>query len=72
MAQSPSQKEPKPVTVEEAIRFQRAEDAAAARQAGIDAGRAGELNSADRMATPRTKTNRTTSAAARKTSPSQH
>ena len=34
-----------------AMRFQKAEDAAAARQARIEAGRKGEANSADRMAT---------------------
>lgn len=36
--------------VAEAIRFQKAEDAAAARQAGIEAARKGGSNSADRMA----------------------
>lgn len=59
--------------VEAALRFQRAEDAAAARQARLDAGRESDVNSADRVApAPKAKTNRTTSASARKTPPPQH
>jgi hypothetical protein len=45
-----AQKDPDAAGVAAAIRFQKAEDAAAARQARLDAGRAGETNSADRMA----------------------
>jgi len=45
-----SQKESEAAGVAAAIRFQRAEDAAAAREARIDAARGGESNSADRMA----------------------
>jgi hypothetical protein len=65
-------RESKPEGVQEAIRFQRAEDAAAARQARLAAG--GDVNSADRIAPEpksKTKTVRTTSASARKTSPAQ-
>jgi hypothetical protein len=62
------QKESQPVGVEAAIRFQRAEDAAAARQARIEGTREDESSSADRMAPEpksKTKTARTASATAR-------
>jgi hypothetical protein len=47
---TPSSTARKESGVEAAIRFQRAEDLAAARQARIEAAREGESNSADRMA----------------------
>jgi hypothetical protein len=53
-----AQKDSDAAGVAAAIRFQKAEDAAAARQARLDAGRAGEANSADRMARPEQKESR--------------
>jgi hypothetical protein len=69
---TPSASAQKETGVEAAIRFQRAEDAAAARQAHLEAADADE-NSADRMAVaPAVKSKTVKSAAARKNPPSQH
>ena len=67
-----TQKDPDAAGVAEAIRFEKAKQAAADRQARIEAARERASNSADRMAPEqkgKTKANRT--AAARKTPPPQ-
>ena len=65
---TPSSTARKESGVEAAIRFQRAEDLAAARQARIEAAREGESNSADRMAPTRAEG---PASPARKTRPQQ-
>jgi hypothetical protein len=64
-----AQKEP---GVEAALRFQKAEDAAAARQARIEGSGAGDESSADRMAVAPTAKSKIVKGAARKNPPAQH
>jgi hypothetical protein len=68
--ESSARKDPDASGIAEAIRFHRAEDAAAARQARIEAGRDRGVRSPDRAAAPEVKTRpHTDSASARKIPP---
>jgi len=67
-----AQKDPDAAGVAEAIRFEKAKQAAADRQARIEAARAGGENSADRsVSESKTKTRTAKSAPVRKTPPAQ-